>query len=690
MNNSDTPVRVLLVEDNPSDACIILELLRDGGQGAFDVTHADRLDLGIKSLSIAPDVVLLDMNLADSTGMETFRSFRRHAVHTPIILLTHMNDETLAAKALSEGVQDYLVKGMSDPRILTRAIRYAIERKRSETALQQYQQHLEEMVLWRTKELRLANQRLQQADEQRRRTDEELRQSEGRFRNVFHNAPLGIVVASPELAILDANPAMCRFLGYAREELMRIGIAGISQQDDLARDVPVLQRLARSEIEYYRTERRYCRKDGGMADGRLTVSAVRNEQGGLLFFLAMVEDITAIKRVDDERRMADMRRQSIQRVECLWGLANGVAHDFNNILTGILGYAELALTAECLDADTRRYLDEIMTQGQRASELVSRIMTFSRRGEQIRKPVLLDAVIRDAILLLHGSFPPAIDVRTVLNEQCGAVLADANQIQQAVINLGANARDALGDKPGVMEFRLDEVRLTSEQIASIPDLVPGRYALITVRDSGCGIDPSHLDRVFEPYFSTKTAGLGTGLGLATVLGIVRGHHGAVTAESTKGKGSTFRVYLPITNEPLPQKEAPIEADISPEGTERVLFVDDIISAAHLGKIGLERLGYQVDAFTNSREALRTFRAHPDRYDVVVTDQLMPELTGIDLTRCILDIRSDLPVVLCTGYCDQLNAEQARSYGVSEFLIKPVLSRDLGRIIQKVLSARRQR
>lgn len=686
MINSDSPVRVLLVEDNPADACMILELLRDGGQGAFDVTHADRLDLGIKSLSIAPDVVLLDMNLADSTGMETFRSFRRHAVHTPIILLTHLNDEALAAKALSEGVQDYLVKGMSDPRILTRAIRYAIERKRSETALQQYQQHLEEMVLWRTKELRLANHRLQQADEQRRRTDEELRQSEGRFRNVFHNTPLGIVVASPEFAILDANPAMCRFLGYTREELLRIGMAGISQPEDMGHDLAMLQRLARNETEVCRMEKRYCRKDGGWADGRVTVSAVRNEHGALIFFLAMVEDVTAIKRAEEEHRMAEARRQSIQRMECLWGLAGGVAHDFNNILTGILGYAELAQMAECLDDETRRYLNEIMTQGQRASELVSRIMTFSRQGQHDRKPIHIDAVIRDAILLLHGSLPPTIDVRTLINEQCGAVMADANQIQQALMNLGANARDAIGNAPGIMEFRLDEVVLTAEQTSSIPDLVPGRYALITVRDSGCGIDPSHLERVFEPYFSTKLAGFGTGMGLATVLGIVRSHRGAVVVESTKGKGSTFRVYVPITSEPVADKEAAVAPDGPPEGKERVLFVDDLLSAAHLAKIGLERLGYRVDVFTSSREALRAFRSHPEAYDVVVTDQIMPDLSGVDLTRCILDIRSDLPVILCTGYCDRLTGEQAKAYGVSEFLIKPVLTRDLGRVIRKVLAA----
>jgi PAS domain S-box-containing protein len=685
MHEPETSVRVLLVEDNPADALIILELLRDGGKGVFNVTHADRLDVGIRELNRVPDVVLLDLNLSDSTGMETFRAFRRHAVHMPIILLTHMNDEALAAQALSEGGQDYLVKGMSDPRVLTRAIRYAIERKRAEMALQQYQQHLEEMVLWRTRELRQANQHLQQAEEQHRQTGEELRQSEGRFRNVFNHSPLGIVVASPDFTIIDANPAMCRLLGYSREEMIRIGVAGISRPEEMVRDAPMLQHLARNEMEVYRTEKSYCRKGGRWVDGRVTVSAVRSEHGALLYYLAMVEDVTDAKRAEAEHRLVETRRHGVQRMESLWGLAGGVAHDFNNILTGILGYTELALMSDRLDDEVRGHLTEIMAQGKRAAELVSRIMAFSRQGARECRPIRLDAVIRDAVLLLHGGFPPTVEVRTLLNEQCGAVMADATQIQQVVMNLGANARDAIDGRSGLVEIRLDEVTLGQEHVSALPDLLPGRHALITVRDSGCGIEADHLDRIFEPYFSTKRSGIGTGLGLATVLGVVRSHHGAIVAESVPGKGSTFKVYLPVTNEPVVGQESVLEPGTAPEGTERVLFVDDLLSAAHLAKIGLERLGYRVDVFTHSPAALQAFLLRPEYYDVVITDQLMPELSGVELARCILDVRGDVPIILCTGYSDRLNGDQAKACGIREFLFKPVLTRDLGRVIRKVLA-----
>jgi CheY-like chemotaxis protein len=320
---------------------------------------------------------------------------------------------------------------------------------------------------------------------------------------------------------------------------------------------------------------------------------------------------------------------------------------------------------------------------------VQQILTFSRRTEQPRIPVQLPVLIEEALALLRASLPSTIEIHQAITKDVGPVLADPTQLHQVLLNLCANAAHAMRETGGRLEVRLEAVEVDEQVTAQPPELQPGPYVCITVTDTGHGMIPEVMERIFEPFFTTKAPGEGTGMGLALVHGIVTNHGGTVLVTSVVGQGTTFTVYLPCSVD-LGQDHASPEGALLtdvPTGAERVLLVDDEVALVHLGEAILQRLGYEVVVCTSSTEALEVFREAPQRFDLVITDQTMPHMTGERLAQALRRLRSDIPIILCTGFSHVMHAERAQELGIDAFLMKPLAMQELAQTIQQVMAVR---
>ena len=384
----------------------------------------------------------------------------------------------------------------------------------------------------------------------------------------------------------------------------------------------------------------------------------------------------------EERKKVEAQLLQAQKMDAIGRLAGGIAHDFNNILGAIMGNTEIAKLDDMVSPTTADCLDSILKATGRAADLVRQILSFSRRSEQERRPVQLHIVVAEAIKLLRATVPTSIEFKTSLAKP-RTVLVDSSQIHQVVMNLCTNAAHAMRDRPGILTVELDEMELDTSFTRVHPDLRPGPYARLKVADNGCGMDQATLERIYEPFFTTKGPGEGTGLGLSVVHGIMKSHDGGITVQSCLGEGSTFQLYFPIHG--VEASAPPAESDPVPRSNgQHVLFVDDEEPLSMIGGVVLRHLGYQVTTKKNGAEALAAVREHPDRFDIVITDLTMPGLSGTDLARELLAIRPELPIILTTGFSANITAEVARQIGFRDLLFKPNNIRTLGEAIHRVL------
>ena len=382
-----------------------------------------------------------------------------------------------------------------------------------------------------------------------------------------------------------------------------------------------------------------------------------------------------------EREQLEAQLRQAQKMEALGTLVSGIAHDFNNILAAIIGFSEMASARVSDNPRVAQHLKRIFQAGVRARELIKQMMTFSRKAEQEKKPLQLSGVVREAMRLLRASIPTTISIRFNIRSESGLILGDPVQIEQVFLNLCTNAAHAM-ENGGVLNVDLSDFSI-SKSHRNPASIRPGSYMKLDVRDTGIGISPDIIDKIFDPFFTTKKPGEGTGLGLSAVHGIVLQHEGYITVESVPGKGSTFTVYFPKIAETM-LHEAASEQPI-PTGTERVLIVDDEEALAEMGQEILEELGYRVTAKTSSAEALSLFRAGPDQFDLIITDQTMPELTGVELAREIMAIRQDIPIILCTGFSRLVDVDSAKELGIRALAIKPLTKREIARTLREVLA-----
>ena len=428
-------------------------------------------------------------------------------------------------------------------------------------------------------------------------------------------------------------------------------------------------------------EKEYIHKDGHLVPVR--INGILLERRGEKFFWASIEDITALKASEKEAQLLTEQLIQAQKIEAIGTLASGIAHDFNNILSAILGFAELTLRNASCDPATEKNLGFILSATNRGRDLVRQILMFSRKENETQEAFTVAPIVEETYALLRQMIPSSISISLDAQEQVGKIAGDKTQIQQVIMNLCTNAFHAMPDSGGQINIGLKQVKLDGTR-ATGKNLPHGEYALITVADNGSGIPEQIISQIFDPFFTTKERERGTGLGLSVVHGIVKRHGGTIEVESTVGKGSTFFVFLPVSsasNDADSHEEHPLETG---HGDERILFIDDEPMLKELGQLSLETFGYQVTATTSAKEALELFSDDPSAFDLIITDQTMPEMTGTDLTRKALSIRPDIPIIICTGDGDKKTREKALSFGARALLAKPVRINELVREIRKFL------
>jgi PAS domain S-box-containing protein len=443
----------------------------------------------------------------------------------------------------------------------------------------------------------------------------------------------------------------------------------------------VLTRLAEGQSTGFQAEFRIIRPDQSVRFLRVQTFPIRNSPGEVIRMAGVAEDMTEERRVQDTLVKTERQFRQASRMEAIGTLAGGIAHDFNNILTAILGYTELSLASVPKDSRTHRNLQEVLTAGHRAKHLVLQILAFSRQSGQGKKPTPIHTVIQEALELLRATIPTTITIHHSLMTNA-SVMADSTQLHQVLINLCTNAEYAMRETGDRLEIILEDWVVTEANVASMSGLKIGPHVRLTIQDNGAGMSSEVLERMFDPFFTTKPIGEGSGMGLAVVHGIVVNHGGALMVDSLGGRGTKIEVYLPTI--PTPAGDGSGEQDPIPLGKETILFVDDEETIVRLGKELLSQLGYTVEVHTSSQEALNAFRHDPQRFDLVITDQTMPGLTGEALSRELLRIRPELPIILCTGFSHIMTAEKAKALGIQAYLMKPLAIRDLAPIVRHVL------
>jgi PAS domain S-box-containing protein len=390
--------------------------------------------------------------------------------------------------------------------------------------------------------------------------------------------------------------------------------------------------------------------------------------------IQIATDITELKKMEAELRQT-------HKMEAIGTLAGGIAHDFNNILSAIIGYTELALDDVPQDTVLEANLKEIFTAGKRARDLVRQILTFARQSDEKVKPLLVSPIAKEALKLIRSSIPSSIQIHSDIQSDA-TILANPTQVHQILMNLCTNAAQAMEKSGGILSVALNDIHLATSDPRRPPDLKAGDYLKLSVSDTGQGIAPEIMNFIFEPYFTTKGPGEGTGLGLATVQGIVASYGGKITVKSQSGQGSTFEIYLPVSSkraEMIPAMDQRL-----PGGTERILLVDDEPPIVKMGGQILERLGYTVTTCTSSVEALELFRARPNEFDLIITDMTMPQMSGDQLAAEVMRIRKEIPVILFTGYSKQITDDLAADIGIKAFAYKPIVKKDLAATIRRVL------
>lgn len=501
----------------------------------------------------------------------------------------------------------------------------------------------------------------------------ELRDTEQRLRSLVEHAPIVLFAVDRDGIFTLSEGRGLEMLGLKPGEV--VGQSAYEIYKDVPRVIDNLRRglAGESFSEVVRV--------GELAFE--TIYTPRKDEYGFVAGVSGVAwDVTQRVRAEESNKALGVQLLQAQKIETIGTLAGGIAHDFNNILSPIIGYTEIAL--EQLDAEhrARADLEQVMNAALRAKELVRQILIFARGGSGERRSVQLHLVVHEALRLIRSTLPSTIEISQRVESRGDEVEADAAQMHQIIMNLCTNAAHAMRESGGVLRVELSPEQIDEAAAARTPGLKPGSYVVLTVRDQGVGMDDFTMARVFEPFFTTKKSGEGTGLGLSVVHGIVHSHGGAVTVESTVGKGSTFRVYLPSAQGRDDTQVDDRTSEARGRG-EHVLVVDDEIEVARLLERMLVARGYHVTTFTSAEEAAAEFHAHPRAYQLVVTDQTMPRLTGVELARRLKAIRPDIPVVLTTGYGDPLTTMPEGS-AVDAVAAKPFVAAELARTLRHLL------
>jgi PAS domain S-box-containing protein len=644
--------RILIVEDHPGQLEILAGLLGKEGYpvlGVSTVAEALKYAKGEKFL-----VAVVNLQVPDASGIQLFHLLKRMNGRIRVIMNSAFADLNLVEEGVNGDTVTYLKQAVSPSELLGHIRRVFREQ------IIGYIQDLETALAERTAELAERDERL------------------GKL--VEHINEVFWISTSDQSEILYVSPRYETMWGRSCASLFQdprsLWNAVHPQEQER-----LLTHQSEANVAGFQGECRIVRPDNSIRWVRIRTFPLKNPDGDILYLAGVAEDITEQKSLEEALTKTERQFRQSSRMEAIGTLAGGIAHDFNNILTAILGYTELALATVAKGSRTQRNLQEVLTAGHRAKHLVLQILAFSRQTGQGKKPTPIHMIIREALKLLRATIPSTIEIRQSLKTEA-TILADPTQMHQVIINLCTNAEYAMRETGGILKISLKDVEVTEDLARMISGLQVGPHVQLTVKDSGTGMTSEILERMFDPFFTTKPIGEGSGMGMAVAHGIITGHGGAIVVDSVVNKGTKIEVYLPTI--PTPVWERVMDHGPIPIGKETILFVDDEETIVHLGKELLTQLGYTVEVYTNSVEALGAFRHDPHRFDLVITDQTMPVLTGEALSRELLQIRPDLPIILCTGFSHIMSAEKAKALGIQAYLMKPLAIRDLVPIIRHVL------
>jgi PAS domain S-box-containing protein len=644
--------KILVVDDEESIRITLSEFLR---KDKHDVQVAEDADKAIDLLGQEDfDLVVSDIILPRTTGVDLLKAIRKISPYTQVVMMTGKPTVDTASESLRAGAFDYLYKPIRRDSIL-KTVRNALKIKTLEDQNRKHQEELEHLVEKRTKSLL---------------------ESENRYRRLVHHSPDGIAIQR-EGKVIFANHSMKKILEKVSYDLFEKTISDRTASD-LPQDIrPDSGDDVKNGENLTRFEKIFTGKDEDII--HLDIATLPMTLEGKPALQVTARDITNQKFLEESLRQS-------QKMEAIGTLAGGIAHDFNNILFSIIGYTELSLDETKEGSLLHDNLLEVLEAGKRAKNLVQQILTFSRQTKHKLRPVQMDRIVKETLALLRASLPTSVKIHKNIKSEA-MVLSDPTQIHQVFMNLCINAAHSMQKQGGILTIELTSTEIETDLTGKYPDLKPGPYINLNVSDTGHGMTPEILNCIFDPFFTTKTRGESTGLGLSVVHGIVKNCGGAIYAYSIPGKGSIFKVFIPAIERRIYPEER--EKKSLPKGTERILFVDDEPVLGKMGKQLLESLGYKVEIRTNSIEALELFRKQPDRFDLVVTDMTMPDITGENLAVELMNIRPDIPVILCTGFSKNIDEKKAMALGIRAFISKPVLKHEIAETIRSVLNSKQK-
>ncbi len=631
--------RLLIIDDDRDFAESLSELL---GMQNFDVSVATSFDDGVRiNLENEIHVALIDNQLGRRSGMTLIPKLQRSNPGLVCVMMTGCSTENVAVEAIKVGAYDYLRKPIQ-PRDLLLVLDRCFEKI-----------HLEK---------------------ERRESQRALQESERRYRMLFEESRDGILICNAQGEIVDVNHSGVELFGYSSRESMM----GLDLFADLFRHLGLQPEAGQvhsdTVADIHDHETSFSRPDGD--DIIALVTAVKISSDGVNGYRLIIRDVTA-------RRKLEAQLLHSQKMEAIGTFAGGIAHDFNNLLCGMMGYADLAISHQTDTSRTRHCLDQVIEAGKRAEQLVDQILTFSRRTPYERTVFEFKSVVNEAVKIIRAMIPSTIEI---VQRDCDGkttVHADATQLHQVVMNLCTNAYQAMQGAGGKMFIGLDTLRCGAMKNSSTA-LPAGDYVRLTVTDTGMGMGADIRDRIFDPFYTTKGAQDGTGLGLSVVHGIVESHQGLINLDSEVGYGATFRVFIPQFKPDVDVDEADTAEPVLVGGQERVLIVDDEVSIATMCQAILEILGYTAESVTDSEAALDIVRNAPNDYDLIITDFTMPTMTGLELSRKIREIRPDMPIIMITGHIDSVPMTEFKEVGVCDIIKKPFLTDRIAAVIRTVL------
>lgn len=629
--DTQSPIRVLLIEDNPGDARLMQELLREVPSVLIQLEQTASLSEGLQRLHRDRiEVILLDLFLPDSQGFATFHQLRAQAPNIPIVVTTGLNDERLALKAVQEGAQDYLVKGQITGELLVRSIRYAIERKRAEQKIR------EQAAL-----LDIA-------------TD-------------------AILVRDVENQILFWNQGAERLYGWTAAEAIGQKSSELLYKGHSVRFQNAQQELMQHNEWRGELDQITKTKQEITVESRWTL--VRDEEGQPKYILVVSTDITRKKQLEAQFFRA-------QRLESIGTLASGIAHDLNNILTPVLATAQL-LQMKLINLDERslQMLQLVEVNAKRGAELVKQVLSFARGIEGKHTMLQTKHLIQEIQQIIQETFPKSIELQVKIAEDLWAVTGHATQLHQVLMNLCVNARDAM-PTGGILKIEAENFTVDAYYAARNLDAKIGKYIAITVSDQGTGISPELLDRIFEPFFTTKELGQGTGLGLATALGIVKSHRGFITVSSTIKIGTQFKICLPAVLAANHLEVSPSEAFVGHH--ELILVVDDEAPIREITKVSLETYNYRVLTAQDGAEAIALYAQHQAEISLVIVDMMMPAIDGPTTIRTLQRINPNVKVIAVSGLLSNYESIPGAHVGIARFLPKPYSIEELVKAVHEAL------